>query len=329
MSVDTARRTLLLNQRHRPVLDMNFLSTTTLDSRSAFARDGAGTYETSTGDLLSFASGEPRIGDQGLLIEPERTNYFLNNETPATHTSPTLPVGLYLLWCEGTGSIAISANTATISGVNGASVTEGAPDLFSVDVEGTVDFTVTGDVDVAQCEGPSPAIFQTSLILTEGAAVTRPADVFTLDLSASNTSEGTLFIDCVRLNDGQIGQTALLTLDDGTQDNRAAILRNSNPSLGIRGFVVSGGVGSALLSSAADVAAFVPIRAAVAWRADDFALCSNASAAVVDSAGAVPAPMTTLRLGASALAVDTPILVRRVRCWSRRLPNDILRGMTV
>jgi hypothetical protein len=118
----------------------------------------------------------------GALIEEQRTNHFRNSAAPATQTSGALALGAYTLWMEGTGSIAVAANTATITGAGTA--TAGSPVTFTVTVAGTVNYTVTGSPTIAQSENGASA---TSYIATAGASVTRNADI-PLIPSAGNVS---------------------------------------------------------------------------------------------------------------------------------------------
>lgn len=121
-----------------------------------------------------------------LLVEPAATNYAMNSSVPATHTTGSLPIGAYVCWIEGTGSVAVTAGTATLTG-NGTA-TAGTPDTFNVTVAGTITLTVTGTVTFLQVEGGS---VPTSRIYTTTAAVTRAAD--TLAYSGVQADNETLF----------------------------------------------------------------------------------------------------------------------------------------
>ena len=125
--------------------------------------DGNGIVTEGTGALLDPAP--------ALLMEPAADNYLLNSTAPATQPTASLATGDYVLWVEGTGSAAVTAGTATITG--GGTATEGTPDLFTVTGAGTVTVTVTGDLDVFQLEGGS---VPTSLIITAGAPESRAVD---------------------------------------------------------------------------------------------------------------------------------------------------------
>lgn len=108
----------------------------------------------------------------GYLAEGARTNHFFNSDAPATQTSPSLSTATYTLWIEGTGSIAVAQNTATITGAGTA--TAGSPVTFVVTGAGTVDYTVVGSPTFAQSENGA---FPSSWIVTAAGSVTRNADV--------------------------------------------------------------------------------------------------------------------------------------------------------
>jgi len=137
-----------------------------------FARASAGR---SLDGSLSFASGVPRIvPGLGILIEEARTNLFLNSAAPATQ-NVTITAVAHTITVWGSGSVTVSAGTATIS--NGGAVTAGSPRTIGCTVGGTITVTVTGSPTYVQVEAGS---FGTSPIVTEGTSVTRAADLLTL-----------------------------------------------------------------------------------------------------------------------------------------------------
>ena len=143
---------------------------------ATFSRTSTATYTDASGVIQTAASGVLRDGHyvggvRTTLLEGSRTNHFLNSATPANQTSPSLTTGSYTLWLDGTGSVAVAAGTATISGAGTA--TSSAPVTFTVSAAGTVAYTVTGTPARVQSEnGP----FRSSYIPTTSATVTRAAD---------------------------------------------------------------------------------------------------------------------------------------------------------
>lgn len=141
------------------------------------ARALAATYKDSSGvrqtaGINVLRDGHFIAGVRTTLVEGQRTNNFINSSAPVTQTTPSLSVGTYTIWMEGTGTATVSAGTATITGAGAAS--NGVPVTFQVTVAGTVTYTIAGGPTLVQCEDGA---FPSSYILTAGAAVTRPADL--------------------------------------------------------------------------------------------------------------------------------------------------------
>jgi len=99
----------------------------------------------------------------GMLLEPVRTNYFLQSVSPATQNITTT-AQVYTLSVIGSGSI-------TLSGTGTGTATEGSPVTFTA-TAGTLTLTVAGALTHAQLEAGT---YATSPITTTTAAVTRPA----------------------------------------------------------------------------------------------------------------------------------------------------------
>lgn len=85
---------------------------------ATFSRAQTGTYTDSLGNVTSFASGVPRRGDLGLLIEESRVNVALWNRdlTNAAWTKSSTTVALDQTGIDGTAN---SASSITATGANG------------------------------------------------------------------------------------------------------------------------------------------------------------------------------------------------------------------
>ncbi len=133
------------------------------------------TYRNDSNEPIAIGANVPRFelvgGYRALLIEPARTNYFLNSTAPVTQTTESLGTGTYTAWIDGTGSATVAANTATITG--GGAATDGSPLTFVVTGAGTVDVTIAGGPTRGQVEGGPVA---TSFIVTTGATATRATE---------------------------------------------------------------------------------------------------------------------------------------------------------
>ena len=125
-------------------------------------RSGSLVAEQKDGTFKSFAANTPAIGAWGVMSDGAGTQYFVVPETPVTQTI-SLGTGDYDLWVAGSGSAAIAAGTATITGAGTA--TEGSDVPITVTGAGTVVVTVTGTLTWCQLESgtfPTSRIFNAS-----------------------------------------------------------------------------------------------------------------------------------------------------------------------
>ncbi len=133
------------------------------------------TYINKSGVLSTQAPNLPRVefpaGVPMVLQESGATNFFLNSEVPATHTTK-LGVGSYVLWMDGTGNVEVSSGGgATGTGFGVASGTSKI--CFSISIAGNVTSSVTGSVTRAQIENGSN---RSSFIPTSGTTLQRASD---------------------------------------------------------------------------------------------------------------------------------------------------------
>jgi len=291
------------------------------------------TRTNASGQIVTVAANTPRIDYDpatgrclGLLVEESRVNYFLNSDTPATHDSASLSTGAYTLWMQGTGSVAVAAKTATVTGAGTA--TDGSPVYFSVTGAGTVTFTVTGSPTRAQAE---KGAFKTSYIPTAGSAVTRNADVIGGAITSFvSTSAGTVLVSAYRSRFGD-QYPVPVQLDDGTNNNRHFMYHNDATTDDLRGSVRVSAATTADMGNASGtlLTAGAVFAAAHAYSTNDFAFCRNGGTVYADTSGAVPTGLTTLRVGSQlGTANFWNGHIRRIRYYDTRIPNDQLQLMT-
>lgn len=130
------------------------------------------------------AQGASLPGPFSVRLEPSTSQYLLNSAAPATQTTPSLPTGAYTLWVAGSGSAAVTAGTATLTGAGTAA--DGSPVTFTVTVAGTVTVTVTGSLTRFQLE--STAVPTSYIEATESVPVARAQDVISWPSTTPQTA---------------------------------------------------------------------------------------------------------------------------------------------
>jgi len=284
-----------------PSLDFSFLSST-VDPRLTYSRASVATdgiYTDTTGSSYnSFSSGVPRISPaNGLWIEGFATNYLLNSTAPATQTTGSLGINPYVLWVIGTGSAAVSAGTATITGAGTA--TAGNPVFFNVTVAGTVTVTVTGSLTRFQLEQNA---VPTSFISTAGATAQRQQDSVSISLGSwYNAAAMSFAAECKLQYLGSPTQTPILmNIDDGTNANRISM--NLGAALHDNALVSNAGTNTTS-STTNSFSTSQIIRGSASFSAlgeSASLLGGTPSIRTALPAGGIPAGVTTLRLGVLA-----------------------------
>ena len=183
-------------------------------------------YDPAGYSYQTFPANTPVIrGDLGLGVFEGRTNFLLNSTAPATQTTGSLANGTYTLWVNGSGSATMSAGTAT--GCGTAAASNGTPISFTTSgAAGTCIVTVAGSLNAFQLElNPGSVSAPTPFIITAGSTQARAADVITLTTPPTFGSAYSMFAQGAPR--GSAAAQYLLTLNDGTANNLAAIERAS------------------------------------------------------------------------------------------------------
>ncbi len=160
-----------------------------------FSRSTTATRVNESGLIETVGINVPRIDFTGggcgkLLIEPQRTNLYLNSATLATQNVTTAAAS-YSISFYGTGTVTF---TGTYSGsLVGTGVGDRVTLTFTA-TSGTLTSTISGSCTNAQLEAGS---YATSYIPTAGTSVTRGKDASSTSGLSSliGQTEGTIFLD--------------------------------------------------------------------------------------------------------------------------------------
>lgn len=254
---------------------------------------------------------------QGMLVEPQSTNLFLNNTTGATQTITVSNATAYTVSFFGTGSIAFSgANSSTLSGTG---ATDRVRTTFTTSST-SLTCTVSGSISNVQVETGSVA---TSVIRTYAASATRAADSKTKATSALPWSAtlGTVFVSANTASGS--GTQVIWQADDGSENNRFRIVRDSSNNLRFIVTTASSEVCNINLGTVANSTSF---KVVVAWAANDFAATLNGGAVGTDASGALPT-VTTVREGSSFTGEQWNSIIAKNEYLPRRMSNADMQAL--
>lgn len=313
-------------------LNLDFTTSQTLDPRIVFSRASTATdlmYTASSGTYNSFASNTPRLFSNGLLMEGQRTQFLGASDSPATQTTSSLSTGKYCYWVIGSGSAAVTAGTATITG--GGSAVQGTYKTFTVTAAGTVTITVTGTLLRFQLEGGT---FPSSYIPNSGAAgtsVTRAGETSIISTTkfAYRQTQGSITANFVpgpgvNIGDGSVPAREVFSLEksDGSANNIVALagdLQSPNHC----GFTFTSG-GTFYLNNAGSVASALvegqSHKAAIAWNVTNVQY--------VDTGGTVqsvsitaPQAATSFQIGGRSGNQQLFGYISQLAYWQRKLSS--------
>ena len=292
-----------------------------------FTRSTTGLYYDALGVEQTAAINEPRFNHDpisgaalGLLIEPARTNLFLNSAAPVTQ-DVTTAANTYAIQVWGAGSITVSGSAAGVA-------TEGAP-LIVTALAGTMSCTVAGVLSRAQVElGAGPS----SYIATAGAPVARGADYCeTLDMTWFNPVEGTVYESGLfpALNNGGV----MHQIDSGGATNRyRETIHSFNQARGTY-IVTVGSVNQANIVFTSNTwNPGVLGKSAMCYKLNDFEYYHNGLRAGTGiQVGVLSPAMTRLTLGTSGTGPTVETITGNIAAWAYanvRKSNEYLADIT-
>ena len=320
----------------RPAMFLNFIGTNSLDSRVTFTRASTATFVGSNGVIQSAAINAPRfdydpatLAAKGLLFEDQRANLLLNsllNGAVLSTQSVTVTAVSHTISFYGTGTITLTgAATATVTGTG---VYPNRRTLTFTPIVGVLLCTVTGSVQYAQLE---VGAFATSFIPTAGTAVTRNADVALMTgtnfSSWYNAIEGTVVANFDTYAPSVVdGFGRVYQIDNATNNNTIALLKNNGFGSQYFGYVAVAGAGQATLFTSA-ISANTPAKVATAYKLNDFAQATNGGSLVTDTSGTIPT-VSQMRIGSISGVSSLNGHIRQISYYNTRLLNSQLQTLT-
>ncbi len=171
--------------------------------------------------------------------------------------------------------------------------------------------------------------FATSYIPTTASQVTRSADVALIQGSNFsgwyNVNEGTVATTADQYAPSSTGFNRVFQIDDNTNNNTIAVMKNNGTSSQFFGYVSVGGVGQASLYTTS-VTANTAFKTALAYKVNDFAFSFNGATPSTDTSGTIPT-VTQMTIGSGS---STPLNghIRSLAYYPRRLSNTELQAVT-
>ena len=245
----------------------------------------------------------------GALFEESRTNLFLNSSSPATQ-SITVSAQSYSISFYGTGTIVLSgAHTSTIVGN-----TDGTRKTYTfTPTAGTLVLTLSGTVSYPQLEAGT---FSTSHIPTTSAAVTRAADVTTIDLStfAYKQGEGVVYFD----GDSKTSAQCCICLSNKTSNE---VLNIGHKSVQL----IDNGINQ--WSYSESITPGTRYKTALGFFLNNSALCVSGATVSTDSTCTMPT-VTEMKFNQDASGVNYTGHLRHIGYFPKRNINSNLQLLT-
>lgn len=206
-----------------------------------------------------------------------------------------------------------STNTFTASGATIERITNS----ILATASGTSDFTLR--IGMPQLE---QGAFATSVIATTAAAATRNADVASVNTLTPwfNAVESTLSFEFTPVGMKSVGGTALVSIDNGSNERIALIAASNN---GMQNITTVAGVTSANTSSPSTIyAANTTYKVAFAVKLNDAQSFSGGVAGTVTTTALMPSGLTALQFNKTyASATSNNGWIRRFAYYPRRLSS--------
>jgi hypothetical protein len=186
-----------------------------------------------------------------------------------------------------------------------------------------------GEVFLWQAQAETGSVATSPIVTTAGTA-SRVADVVSLTGASSliGQTEGVVYAEVVSrsVNIPTVGR--IVTLSDGTTNNRIGLTRQANFNNRFQGLVVNSTTITAQIQQGVDVAENAVTKMAIAYATDDIAFYINGASIGTDTSSAVPA-CSRIDIG-NQLGAEQFLngWIRSVALFPTRLANATLASIT-
>lgn len=276
-------------------------------------------------NYTTYAANSPIFTGSGAGIFEGRTNYLFPSETPTTTISGSIPLGYYVLMCNGSGSVTSSALTGVATGL-GALTCSSTYQTVQVTTAGTFTFTVSGTVNWFDFQGPcnyaNSACGPTPHIVTTTGTSTRPSDVIKVGsaqaalLGIRNSSivieyysTSSSVTNQMLILGGSVTGTYILSPIDANNSSKCTSANQNVANLG---------------TSGSNQAILTLNRVAATVNPGNYAISCNGTAST-NSAGTNVPTSIAYYLGSGNIAYFCNCWVSQIKIWPFVLPNTLLQ----
>ena len=216
-------KTFYWNFTHQAALPPSWVNSRAACTGSVTACVTNAQYNDAAGAAYTtYAATHSAFTSQGTGIFEGRTNYLFPSDTPVTTTTGSVPLGYYVLMCNGSGSVTSSAGTGVATGL-GALTCSSTYQTVQVTTAGTFIFTVSGTVNWFDFQGPcnyaNSACGPTTHIVTTIGTSSRPSDVVKIGAAQSafmGLRNSSAVLEYYSTSSGSSNQIAVLGGPSGT-----------------------------------------------------------------------------------------------------------------
>ena len=291
-----------------------------INTLSVFVKKG-------TSNHLRLVIGENGDGTDWTAVQVDLSNNSLSTNDGSGNSFTDISSSISSFDYNGYYRLQLSAKHPTATSLRLLFCTSNGNAIAPSNSYGRPDYTGTNKtVFVWGCQLESNSSYATSIIKTQGSAVTRLADVCNNSGNDQviNSTEGVLYAEISALANDLTERR--ITISDGTTSNRVAI-EYTLSSNQIKGRVVSSSTTSANMNfTASSIVDFSKI--AISYKQNEFNLWINGTKVATDTSGSVPIGLNELAFDNGAGNDKFNGNVKDVRVYNTALTDQELAALT-